>query len=262
MYILQLFANFIFFLLDDAEDGRETAISVSSCSPHPAAELHDEPIVKSPPEPTRVKSPEQIIMRSPDPVNWTVPLDTGKTFTVTQNVKEGENYSRPQSEIKASTPVEKPPPPPQSAPPELTEQVKMDAWKNADLTDPKSSLSSSSPTSAIGKVITTKQPTAGAGGLPPPPPPPTTTATTTIIENPVQGSKLRCLDDPIFDVDANVGIGTVGAGITTLPSSSNPNPNTNPSNTTTTARSTASDVLEKARDRFDRFWGGNKEDKV
>lgn len=48
-----------------------------------------EPVVKSPPEPTRVKSPEQILMRSPDPVNWTVPLDTGKTFTVTQNVREG-----------------------------------------------------------------------------------------------------------------------------------------------------------------------------
>lgn len=47
-------------------------------------------VVKSPPEPTRVKSPEQIMMRSPDPVNWTVPLDTGKTFTVTQNVREGE----------------------------------------------------------------------------------------------------------------------------------------------------------------------------
>ncbi|XP_045780181.1 uncharacterized protein LOC123877432 isoform X1 [Maniola jurtina] len=47
----------------------------------------DSPIVKSPPEPTRVKSPEQLNMRSPDPVNWTVPLDTGKTFTVTQNVK-------------------------------------------------------------------------------------------------------------------------------------------------------------------------------
>lgn len=43
-------------------------------------------IVKSPPEPTKVKSPEQIILRSPEPVNWTVPLDTGKTFTVTQNV--------------------------------------------------------------------------------------------------------------------------------------------------------------------------------
>ncbi|XP_054087506.1 neurofilament heavy polypeptide isoform X3 [Zeugodacus cucurbitae] len=110
----------------DAEDGRDTAISVSSCSPQPAPEIPDEPIVKSPPEPTRVKSPEQILMRSPDPVNWTVPLDTGKTFTVTQNVKEGENYSRPQSEIKASTPVEKPPPPPQSAPPQLTEQAKMD----------------------------------------------------------------------------------------------------------------------------------------
>ena len=54
------------------------------------AEVPEEPIVKSPPEPTRVKSPEQIIMRSPDPVNWTVPLDTGKTFTVTQNVKEGK----------------------------------------------------------------------------------------------------------------------------------------------------------------------------
>lgn len=50
----------------------------------------DSPIVKSPPEPTRVKSPEQMNMRSPDPVNWTVPLDTGKTFTVTQNVKSGE----------------------------------------------------------------------------------------------------------------------------------------------------------------------------
>ncbi|XP_067638988.1 uncharacterized protein [Eurosta solidaginis] len=110
----------------DAEDGHETAISVSSCSPQPAPEIPDEPIVKSPPEPTRVKSPEQILMRSPDPVNWTVPLDTGKTFTVTQNVKEGENYSRPQSEIKATTPVEKPPPPPQSAPPQLTEQAKMD----------------------------------------------------------------------------------------------------------------------------------------
>jgi len=52
--------------------------------------LDDEPVVKSPPEPTRVKSPEQMIMRSPEPVNWTVPLDTGKTFTVTQNVREGK----------------------------------------------------------------------------------------------------------------------------------------------------------------------------
>lgn len=99
-----------------------------------APEIHQpeiiEQIVKSPPEPTRVKSPEQIvIMRSPDPVFWTVPLDTGKTFTVTQNVREGDvaNIVRPHSEIKVSTPSE---PParllpsdhPSSAPPELWEQ--------------------------------------------------------------------------------------------------------------------------------------------
>ncbi|KAJ2939430.1 hypothetical protein O0L34_g10862 [Tuta absoluta] len=62
----------------------------------------DSPVVKSPPEPTRVKSPEQMNMRSPDPVNWTVPLDTGKTFTVTQNVKSDENIKRPSSEFKGS----------------------------------------------------------------------------------------------------------------------------------------------------------------
>ena len=28
-------------------------------------------------------------MRSPDPINWTVPLDTGKTFSVTQSIKDG-----------------------------------------------------------------------------------------------------------------------------------------------------------------------------
>ena len=44
--------------------------------------------VQSPPEPTRVRSPEQLMMRSPDPINWTVPLDTGKTFQVTQCVRE------------------------------------------------------------------------------------------------------------------------------------------------------------------------------
>ncbi|XP_076262596.1 uncharacterized protein LOC143197763 isoform X5 [Rhynchophorus ferrugineus] len=80
-----------------------------------------EPVVKSPPEPTRVKSPEQIIMRSPDPVNWTVPLDTGKTFTVTQNVRDGDPSNRPQSEVKVWTPPDVPPPVAQSAPPTLTE---------------------------------------------------------------------------------------------------------------------------------------------
>ena len=71
-------------------------------------------------------------MRSPDPVNWTVPLDTGKTFTVTQNVRDGDiaNIVRPHSEIKVSTPVDQParllPQAPQSAPPELSQQAKMD----------------------------------------------------------------------------------------------------------------------------------------
>jgi len=50
-----------------------------------------EPVVKSPPEPTRVKSPEQLLIRSPDPINWTVPLDTGKTFSVTQSVRDNDS---------------------------------------------------------------------------------------------------------------------------------------------------------------------------
>jgi len=50
-----------------------------------------EPVVKSPPEPTRVKSPEQLHMRSPDPINWTVPLDTRNTFSVTQSVRDSDS---------------------------------------------------------------------------------------------------------------------------------------------------------------------------
>ena len=49
----------------------------------------EEPLIKALAEPTRVKSPEQIVVRSPDSVNWTVPLETGKTFTVTQNIRDG-----------------------------------------------------------------------------------------------------------------------------------------------------------------------------
>ena len=33
---------------------------------------------------------DQMMVKSPDPVNWTVPLDTGKTFTVTHNIPEGK----------------------------------------------------------------------------------------------------------------------------------------------------------------------------
>lgn len=80
--------SFSFLRSDDDDTDKDGGNSISSASPLPVHEIIEH-IVKSPPEPTRVKSPEQIIMRSPDPVNWTVPLDTGKTFTVTQNVRDG-----------------------------------------------------------------------------------------------------------------------------------------------------------------------------
>ncbi|XP_052866169.1 serine/arginine repetitive matrix protein 1 [Anopheles cruzii] len=220
-----------------------------------------EQIIKSPPEPTRVKSPEQIIMRSPDPVNWTVPLDTGKTFTVTQNVREGDPMIRPHSEIKASTPVDQPPPPPQSAPPELSEQSKMPNTKlepssikesedeDDDLPRSKSSVASSiNPTSvAISEPMTVSQPpppppSAGADAGPqkvladaPPsgaPEPAATEPTTARFDKPVPGSTLRCLDDPAFESDINSPLGN---------------------------RSVATEVLDKARDRFDRFWGNPNE---
>lgn len=51
-------------------------------------------------------------------------------------------------------------------------------------------------------------------------------------DKPVPGSSIRCLDDPSFESDP------------------------------VTIRTTAADVLEKARDRFDRFWGASKEESV
>ena len=48
-------------------------------------------LMKSPPEPTRVRSPENAAaLRSPEAVNWTLPLDTARAITVTQNVSAGE----------------------------------------------------------------------------------------------------------------------------------------------------------------------------
>uniref|UniRef100_A0AAG5CQ33 Nuclear protein MDM1 n=1 Tax=Anopheles atroparvus TaxID=41427 RepID=A0AAG5CQ33_ANOAO len=228
-----------------------------------------EQIIKSPPEPTRVKSPEQIIMRSPDPVNWTVPLDTGKTFTVTQNVREGDPMIRPHSEIKASTPVEQPPPPPQSAPPELSEQSKMPNTKlepssikesedeDDDLPRSKSSVASSvNPTSiAISEPMTVSQPppllpSAPAADVNVPikdeasvaEQAPAGTAAPSVApvpmqepvryDKPVPGSTLRCLEDPAFESDINSPLAN---------------------------RNVATEVLDKARDRFDRFWGNPNE---
>ena len=73
---------------------RSSSVRTAGTSSRPPSAIENhmdyfrEPVVKSPPEPTRVKSPEGSV-RSPDPINWTVPLDTGKTFSVTQSIKDG-----------------------------------------------------------------------------------------------------------------------------------------------------------------------------
>ncbi|XP_043191353.1 translation initiation factor IF-2-like [Amphibalanus amphitrite] len=62
-------------------------------------------LMKSPPEPTRVRSPEtSAALRSPEAVNWTLPLDTARAFTVTQNVGGGQSRSaRPRSSHSTSS---------------------------------------------------------------------------------------------------------------------------------------------------------------
>ncbi|XP_022915582.1 nuclear protein MDM1 isoform X6 [Onthophagus taurus] len=188
--------------VDRAEKEEEEAVE-----PEPEPEVISlEPVVKSPPEPTRVKSPEQIIMRSPDPVNWTVPLDTGKTFTVTQNVREGDISARPQSEVKAWTPPEIPPPVAQSAPPELQQQK--DQARRGGNDDP----------SNVEPVET------GAEEIERP-----------IIERPDEGSSLDCPQRESSSTAKTV-------------------------NPLAESKSFASDVLEKARNRFDNFWRKNSKD--
>ncbi|XP_076635798.1 uncharacterized protein LOC143348927 isoform X12 [Colletes latitarsis] len=273
-------------------------VSATAVSPW----IDDEPVVKSPPEPTRVKSPEQMIMRSPEPVNWTVPLDTGKTFTVTQNVRE-EPLTRPHSEAKTWAPSSLPSAP-QSAPPELAAQHKSQHSQHSGYKSPESesvSIGSFSglnghkdmdserdsplPTIAQG----TSTPTQGEkepGGSEKeskdqPRPEPSI--------KPVAGTNLRCLDDPGFEYERKEA-GQQPATTTTMttPSSSSvPQPGyrileaESPQGSTgggvggvggssggsyhvleapavvpgTAQRSAASEALEKARNRFDKFWG-------
>ncbi|XP_058466989.1 uncharacterized protein LOC131439702 isoform X9 [Malaya genurostris] len=241
---------------EDAD--KDGGVSAAGASPLQAPEITEQ-IIKSPPEPTRVKSPEQIIMRSPDPVNWTVPLDTGKTFTVTQNVREGESVTalnllcpgdpmiRPHSEIKASTPVDHhPPPAPQSAPPELAEQSKMpnskldpNSIKESEDEDDDQLKSKSSVTSSVNPVSVAQpvdpKPTVQIGPVEPVPAPVAQNVSEPRFDKPVPGSTLRCLDDPTFESDINSPVGN---------------------------RNVSSDVLDKARDRFDRFWGNPEGDKT
>ncbi|XP_017799074.1 PREDICTED: flocculation protein FLO11 [Habropoda laboriosa] len=277
-------------------------VSATAASPW----IDDEPVVKSPPEPTRVKSPEQMIMRSPEPVNWTVPLDTGKTFTVTQNVRE-EPLTRPHSEAKTWAPSSIPSAP-QSAPPELAHKSQhsqhsgykspesesvsigsfsglnghkdMDSERDSPL--PTSGLAGSTPMHGEKESMGVEEDSKDQQKSEP-----------TI--KPVAGTNLRCLDDPGFDYDRKKDPGqpTTTSTITTPSSSTTPQqgyrileaespqggstggggggggmggsvsssgggyhvleaPTVVPG---TAQRSAASEVLEKARNRFDKFWG-------
>ncbi|CRL06321.1 CLUMA_CG019140, isoform A, partial [Clunio marinus] len=151
---------------------------------------------------------------------WTVPLDTGKTFTVTQNVREGDvaNIVRPHSEIKVTTPSEAPArmlpqEHPQSAPPELSEQA-----------------SNQSPAKLIEEKMKQNQnPSAKIA-----------TQEKLQYHRPVPGSTLRCLDDPNFP-DINSPPSVVSARNIVNPGTV--------------------EVVDKARDRFDRFWGNTNEEK-
>ncbi|XP_015171503.1 PREDICTED: uncharacterized protein LOC107063875 isoform X9 [Polistes dominula] len=292
--------------------------------------IDDEPVVKSPPEPTRVKSPEQMIMRSPEPVNWTVPLDTGKTFTVTQNVRE-EPLTRPHSEAKTWAPSCVPSAP-QSAPPELAAQHKSQhhsqhsGYKSPEsesvslgsfggITDQKEDIDSgrASPCSlptkvenvSVGESVITpgqdEKKSYDAGGE--------QDKGETVKS--IGSSNIKCLEDPMFELerkkiesDAPTTTTPTTTATTTTTSASNlwrgPNAGSEgtaggggggggggsngggetgtpiSSTTTTTSatggyhvleappvqmipgtahRSTATDVFEKARNRFDKFWG-------
>ncbi|XP_043579544.1 uncharacterized protein LOC122566362 isoform X13 [Bombus pyrosoma] len=280
-------------------------VSATTASPW----IDDEPVVKSPPEPTRVKSPEQMIMRSPEPVNWTVPLDTGKTFTVTQNVRE-EPLTRPHSEAKSWAPSSVPSAP-QSAPPELAAQHKSQHSQHSGYKSPESESVSIGSFSGLNghKDMDSERDSplpsnVQAGG------------TTALDENetdgteeepkeqqrpepsikPVSGTSLRCLEDPSFEYDRKKEAGqpATTTTMTTPLSSTVPQQGyrileaESPQGGTTEGggggggsmgglgsssgggyhvleaptvvpgsaqRSAASEVLEKARNRFDKFWG-------
>ncbi|XP_025152713.1 mucin-5AC isoform X13 [Harpegnathos saltator] len=306
-----------------------TPPSQTTQAPAPATAspwLDDEPVVKSPPEPTRVKSPEQMIMRSPEPVNWTVPLDTGKTFTVTQNVRE-EPLTRPHSEAKTWAPSSVPSAP-QSAPPELAAQHKSQHSQHSGYKSPESESVSLGSFSGINghKDLDSER----DSPLP-------TTAPDTLTKRekevadtaeetkerqspepsikPVAGTYLRCLEDPMFELERKKqesgrlpttttapmttsmtttttttttttapspapqqsyrvleaespqtggGGGTAGAGDTPVTTGSTAGGyhvlEASPVVPGSAQRSAASDVLEKARNRFDKFWGKGNND--
>ncbi|CAB3232954.1 unnamed protein product [Arctia plantaginis] len=209
----------------------------------------DSPVVKSPPEPTRVKSPEQMNMRSPDPVNWTVPLDTGKTFTVTQNVKSDESIKRPSSEFKGGSVAEE----------ATVKPAEIAPIHHQQMSPIRSLKKSESPTSLSKR--TDKTPT-------------TPTSLTPIDEtkaldmnkvngvNGVNGINSNELtpetptQEPLKEkevIKKSTEATQIAPGVV----------DTNVVNETpATGGLTAAEILDRARTRFDKFWGKKEEDNV
>ncbi|XP_065348408.1 uncharacterized protein LOC135945003 isoform X4 [Cloeon dipterum] len=230
--------------------------------------IDDEPLVKSPPEPTRVKSPEQIIMRSPEPVNWTVPLDTGKTFTVTQNVREavpqaskaarGE-LSRPHGESSRHW----------GAPASSSLDAVFEGPQEIGVAD------------AAPAVVVNGEDSSDHSEATPPtqkstvaPPAEAAEAPEAAAEPPsVAGTTLKRLDDPDLEPPPAPSTSTSSSGpYTVLEAPEAPAAPARPSGyrileapeplEAPSARSVASDVLEKARNRFDKFWGTKDANKL
>ncbi|XP_037876805.1 uncharacterized protein LOC101737983 isoform X7 [Bombyx mori] len=209
----------------------------------------DSPVVKSPPEPTRVKSPEQMNMRSPDPVNWTVPLDTGKTFTVTQNVKNDESIKRPSSEFKSGSIAEEG---------VIVKPAEIAPIYHQQMSPIRSlKLKSESPTSLSKR--TDKTPTTPVSLTP-------IDETKTLDMNKVNGfngmtsnelTPETPTQEPIKEkevIKKPTEATQVAPGVV----------DTTVVNETPTAGGglTAAEVLERARTRFDKFWGKKEEDNV
>ncbi|XP_035456688.1 uncharacterized protein LOC118280602 isoform X6 [Spodoptera frugiperda] len=212
----------------------------------------DSPVVKSPPEPTRVKSPEQMNMRSPDPVNWTVPLDTGKTFTVTQNVKSDESIKRPSSEFKGGSVAEE----------ATVKPAEIAPIHHQQMSPIRSLKKSESPTSLSKRTDKT----------------PTTPISLTPID------ETKALDmNKVNGINGVNGVNGVNSNELT-PETPTQEPiqekelikksteatqiapgvvDTNVVNEApATGGLTASEILDRARTRFDKFWGKKEEDNV
>ncbi|XP_048486735.1 uncharacterized protein LOC105387779 isoform X6 [Plutella xylostella] len=220
----------------------------------------DSPIVKSPPEPTRVKSPEQMNMRSPDPVNWTVPLDTGKTFTVTQNVKSDEGVKRPSSEFKggfiAEESVAKPAPEIAPVHHQQMSPIRMKKSESPTSLSKRTDKTPTTPTSLTPidetRALDMNQLNGVTNGV--------TNGGVTNRVNGVNGVNSNQLtpENPSHELLPEKGVlkksteaTQVAPGVVDT--------------TVVTEQSgglTAAEVLDRARNRFDKFWGKKEEDNV